>query len=56
MLALYDNVMLVACIGLCVLWIGYYVVKRFIRERRLKRSEIIAELNILLEKNKTEEK
>ncbi|MDG4655539.1 hypothetical protein P6P90_04700 [Ectobacillus antri] len=56
MLAFYDNIMLVACIGLCVLWIGYHIVKRFIRERKLKRLEIIAELNILLEKNKTEEK
>ncbi|WP_051316956.1 DUF3966 domain-containing protein [Ectobacillus panaciterrae] len=49
-LSLYDNVVLMVCVLLCIASVLYYAIKRFVQERKLKRSEIAAELDILSEK------
>jgi heme/copper-type cytochrome/quinol oxidase subunit 2 len=46
----YDNVVLMICIFWGIASILYYTVRKFAHERKLKQSEIAAELDILSEK------
>ncbi|MFX3624901.1 MAG: DUF3966 domain-containing protein [Ectobacillus sp.] len=49
-LVFYENIVLTACIIISIIIVLYYAVKRFLSERELEKSEIMAELDMLSEK------
>ncbi|MFD3447737.1 DUF3966 domain-containing protein [Microbacteriaceae bacterium 4G12] len=51
MLSIYENIVLVLSVLLYIGSVIYYAVKTFRRERKLKKSEIVAELDIITNKS-----